>query len=90
MRIQDNILASLNPAVVCPLLDGRLVTFTMTAGVVNYVPHGLDRPYQGYFVVRNSVASDLSESNTTADNALKDTYVPLNTATNGTFTFWVF
>lgn len=43
------------PLLACPLLLGHQVAVTLKASAANTpVPHGLGRPYVGWFVVRNA------------------------------------
>lgn len=52
--VQDNIALALQPLLNEDQLDSILLkNITLTAGIVNTVAHGLGRPLQGWYVVRN-------------------------------------
>lgn len=70
-----------------PLLQGTLVTATLTTGTTA-VPHTLGRPYRGFFVVDKTATCDIwRDASYTSQPA---TYLPLVSSAAVTVTLWVF
>jgi len=73
-----------------PILDGRIVgPVTLAAGVPQAIPHGLGRPFQGWWPTRLSYpgATDVVQeaSSTTPSSSIR-----LQCAQAVTLSFWVF
>ena len=86
-RVQDRIKVVTDALVANQLLEGRLVTVTLTAGAFTQVTHGLGRQPQGYIVVRrNANAVIWDQPNSTDANA----FLYLQPAETVTATLWVF
>ncbi len=86
-RVQDRIKVVTDALVANQLLEGRLVTVTLTAGAFTQVTHGLGRQPQGYIVVRrNANAVIWDQPNSTDANA----FLYLQPSATVTATLWVF
>ncbi len=86
-RVQDRIKVVTDALVANQLLEGRLVTVTLTAGAFTQVTHGLGRQPQGYIVVRrNANAVVWDQPNSTDANA----FLYLQPSATVTATLWVF
>ena len=86
-RVQDRIKVVTDALVANQLLEGRLVTVTLTAGAFTQVTHGLGRQSQGYIVVRrNANAVIWDQPNSTDANA----FLYLQPSATVTATLWVF
>lgn len=86
-RVQDRIKVVTDALVANQLLEGRLLTVTLTAGSFNRVTHGLGRQPQGYLVVRrNANAVIWDQPNGTDANA----FLYLQPSATVTATLWVF
>jgi hypothetical protein len=86
-RVQDRIKVVTDALVANQLLEGRLVTVTLTAGAFTQVTHGLGRQPQGYIVVRlNANAVIWDQPNGTDANA----FLYLQPSATVTATLWVF
>lgn len=88
-RLESNIENSFKPVLSKEILEGSfLQDIVLTTGVTNKVSHGLQRPVNGYIVVKrnsNSVVYDNESSNT-----LKSTFLQLLCSANVTVSLWVF
>ena len=85
--MQDRIKVVTDALVANQLLEGRLVTVTLTAGAFTQVTHGLGRQPQGYIVVRrNANAVIWDQPNGTDANA----FLYLQPSATVTATLWVF
>jgi hypothetical protein len=60
MRLQDSIADSIAPLLKAPLVDGNLVSLTLSVGI-NTVPHGLSRPPIGFKIVRQNAQANFWE-----------------------------
>ena len=86
-RIQDNIDTVLRQILLCPIIDGTLVTGIALTTTNKDVAHGLGRTYQGYIIVGQDAAGVIY-SPTGAD---KTKYVRLRTSTGtANVSIWVF
>ena len=72
----------------CPILDGKLVTVTFVATTTKLVAHTLGRPYRGWWVVDQTVATVLIRD--TAVNVRQSEFIPLQADVDSTLTLWIF
>jgi hypothetical protein len=89
-RMQEATLQILGVVSTNQLVPGNILrSIKFTSGVAQMVVHGLGRPWQGYFIVRASVAGLLSDATYSAGST-SDSVVPLVSAADGTFDIYVF
>lgn len=86
-RVQDRIKQVTDALVANQLLEGRLLTVTLTAGAFTPVSHGLGRRPTGYFVVRRNANAVLWDR---ADAADANAFLYLQPSATVTVTLWVF
>lgn len=86
-RVQDRIKVFADVVASIPLLEGRLLTVTLTAGAFTPVSHGLGRRPTGYFVVRRNANAVLWDR---ADATDANAFLYLQTSATVTVTLWVF
>jgi hypothetical protein len=93
-KLQDFIRQALRPLTTCPLLVGNLLANqSLTGGTTAYLNHGLGRPPVGVIVVagptrdiNDTIAGTLAlPAQVTASQQ-----VGVQSATSGTYSFWVF
>lgn len=89
--IQQNLSKALRVIALNASISGnRLTGVVFPAGQVQYIPHGLGRAYQGWYVVRAvGHASDLVETTLPAGTTSAQ-FLPLVSATGGTHDLWIF
>lgn len=75
-----------------PILFGRLLKNTALSSVtVNYIAHGLGRPYVGYLVTQyHTLGSSPLVVVSLPSGKTPDKYIALTSAVNGTFDLYVF
>jgi len=86
-RVQDRIKVFADVVASIPLLEGRLLTVTLTAGAFTPVSHGLGRRPTGYFVVRRNANAVLWDR---ADATDANAFLYLQPSATVTVTLWVF
>ena len=86
-RMQDRIKTVTDALVANQLLEGRLVTATLTSGGFNAVSHGLARPPQGYIVLRRDANASIWDLPNAADAFA---FLYLQPSATVTITLWVF
>ena len=86
-RVQDRIKQVTDALVANQLLEGRLLTVTLTAGAFTPVSHGLGRRPTGYIVVRRNANAVLWDR---ADAADANAFLYLQPSATVTVTLWVF
>lgn len=93
-RVQDRLVQKLNPVLLTPLLDGRLITgIVFAAGVAQDVAHGLGRKPLGYiqigaYQVGGSPPMYDQREDLTSDQ--QKLFLRLVCAADATVDFWVF
>lgn len=84
-RIQDRIIALLNPLLRVVLTDGRLVEDVAIGIVQTSIPHGLGRKVRGWIMVSQSADARIWQSVVSDDRFL---YLIASSAVSGSI--WVF
>lgn len=92
-RMQESVLGVLGVVTTNQLIPGNILrAVPMTAGGNYYLAHGLGRPWQGYFIVRQyqgAAANGLVDIPYTTGLAA-DTILPVSSAATGTYDIYVF
>lgn len=86
-RVQDRIKQVTDALVANQLLEGRLLTVTLTAGAFTRVSHGLGRPPTGYIVVRRNANAVIWDQPNGTDSGA---FLQLQPSATVTVTLWVF
>lgn len=86
-RVQDRIKQVTDALVANQLLEGRLLTVTLTAGAFTRVSHGLGRPPTGYLVVRRNANAVIWDQPNGTDSGA---FLQLQPSATVTVTLWVF
>ena len=86
-RVQDRIKVVTDALVANQMLEGRLVTVTLTAGAFTQVTHGLGRQPQGYIVVRRNANAVIWDQ---PDGTDANAFLYLQPSATVTATLWVF
>lgn len=88
-HIQDSVIASVNPLLTTPLVDGRTLTGVSIASTATAVNHGLGRLPLGWIVITNSSSGVVFEA--TADRlARTDKQLRLTASAATVVDLWVF
>lgn len=88
-RLQDSIAQSFNQFETLPQLDSVIVKDVVLSGAVdNNISHGLNRPIQGWQIIRKSANADVWESTTV--NTAPSSFVILRASTTVTVSFIFF
>lgn len=88
-RLESNIENSFNPILSKEILEGSfLQNIALTTGVTNKVSHGLQRPVNGYIVVKKSADSVVYDSELTNTN--KGVFLELLCSADTIVSLWVF
>lgn len=86
-RVQDAIGEALDPISTSPILDANFVkNISLKSGQDNQVEHGLNRPYQMWFLVRSNAAAHVYEA---ATQYLPSKFITLRCNTDVTVSLWV-
>jgi hypothetical protein len=86
-RVQDRLKTVTDALVANLIMDGRLVTVTLTSGGFSAVSHGLARPPQGYLVVRRDANANIWDRPNSSDAFA---FLYLQPSATVTVTLWVF
>lgn len=86
-RVQDRIKVVTDALVANQLLEGRLLTVTLTAGAFTRVSHGLGRPPTGYVIVRRNANAVIWDQPNGTDSGA---FLQLQPSATVTVTLWVF
>ena len=86
-RVQDRIKVVTDALVANQLLEGRLLTVTLTAGAFTRVSHGLGRPPTGYVIVRRNANAVIWDQPNGSDAGA---FLYLQPSATVTITLWVF
>lgn len=86
-RVQDRIKQVTDALVANQLLEGRLLTVTLTAGAFTRVAHGLGRPPTGYIIVRRNANAVIWDQPNGTDSGA---FLQLQPSATVTVTLWVF
>jgi len=86
-RVQDRIKQVTDALVANQLLEGRLLTVTLTAGAFTRVSHGLGRPPTGYVIVRRNANAVIWDQPNGTDSGA---FLQLQPSATVTVTLWVF
>lgn len=86
-RVQDRIKQVTDALVANQLLEGRLLTVTLTAGAFTHVSHGLGRPPTGYVIVRRNANAVIWDQPNGSDAGA---FLYLQPSATVTVTLWVF
>lgn len=88
-KLQDSLDATFNSIFLCPFLDGTLkkdITFTQNKDTI--ISHGLERQYNGFFVVDKNNFGDIKRSDT-INQSMKNKIILISSA-NMVASIWVF
>jgi hypothetical protein len=89
-RMQESTQSILGVVSTNAVIPGNILRgVTFTAGQVINLVHGLEREWQGYFVVKSTGAADLSNTAYPPGQGA-DTILPLVSANAGTYDIYVF
>lgn len=86
-RVQDRIKVVTDALIANQLLEGRIVTVTLTSGSFNRVTHGLARRPQGYIVLRRNANANLWDQ---PDGTDASSFLYIQPSATVTVTLWVF
>ena len=89
-RLQDNVQAALDDVAAVTILGGRQIedVALVTGGEDNVVNHGLERPLQGYMVVRKDTETTIWD--TQGSNPTQSKTLTLRCGADCTVSLWVF
>lgn len=88
-QFQSNVESALYPVMKFPILSGHQIDgITITAGTDSVVNHQLGQTLQGYFIVKNSAASQVYDGQST--NAKANQTLILRASANTTVSVWVY
>lgn len=88
-HIQDSVIASVNPLLLTPVVDGRIITGVSIANTATAVNHGLGRLPLGWVVITKDTANHVFEA--TADRlARTDKHLRLTASATTIVDLWVF
>jgi hypothetical protein len=91
-RIQDRLKAVINAIAGKPIIDGQIITATITPGGVS-IPHGLGRVPNGWILISGGVTNFVSSTDTPCQTTKPDArflYLIMGQLTLTNAKLWVF
>lgn len=86
-EVQRSIEEVLRPVTSSEILDGKLISISLSAHSAKEIPHKLGRPYKGLIVVKKTGFSGTITENSSSNSSL---YINLTASADASVSVWVF